>query len=94
MPTSTKTPVRRRTTRGATNNGRARQPNAADQAIILALTELREPPEPRARMRLRVVMRKIGLDEWKIAWLLNFKIHCLAESRKSSDSKLLLDYLK
>lgn len=72
----------------------ARKPNVADQAIILALKELQETPQPRARMRLRAVMRKIGLDEWKIAWLLNFKIHCLVQSRKSSDNKLLLDYLK
>jgi hypothetical protein len=71
-----------------------KKPSAADEAIILALKELQKPPQPRARMRLRAVMRKIGLDEWKIAWLLNFKIHVLAESRKSSDNKLLLDYLK
>lgn len=69
-------------------------PSAAEQAIIVALEEFRRPPEPRPRMHLRAVMRKIGLDEWKIAWLLNFKIHLLADSRKSSDNKLLLDYLK
>lgn len=49
---------------------------------------------PRARIRLRSAMRKAGLDEWKIAWLLSYKIDRLAESTKSSDNKLLLDYLK
>lgn len=39
-------------------------------------------------------MRRAGLDEWKIAWLLNYKIDQLAESKRSSDNKLLLDYLK
>jgi|SRR5579875_918900 len=69
-------------------------PSAADQAILAALEEWQKPLPPRPRLRLRAAMRKIGLDEWKIAWLLNFKIHLLAESRKSSDNKLLLDYLK
>jgi len=39
-------------------------------------------------------MRKAGLDEWKIAWLMNYKIDRLAESTKSTDNKLLLEYLK
>lgn len=80
--------------RGGSEDRPAKKPNAADEAIILALKELQQPPQPRAHMRLRAVMRKIGLDEWTIAWLLNFKIHVLAESRKASDNKLLLDYLK
>jgi hypothetical protein len=71
-----------------------RKQNAADQAIIRALEELWKPHQPRARMRLRAVMRQIGLDEWKIAWLLNFKIHYLADSKHPSETKLLLDYLK
>lgn len=49
---------------------------------------------PRPQIRLRAAMRKAGLDEWKIAWLLNYVIDRLAESNKSSDRKLLLDYLK
>ena len=68
--------------------------SSPQQAIMLALKELEEPQQPRARMRLRAVMRKIGLDEWRVAWLLAFKIHCLAQSTKSTDNKLLLDYLK
>ncbi|MFZ3245165.1 MAG: hypothetical protein WA185_08820, partial [Candidatus Acidiferrales bacterium] len=72
----------------------AQKTTASDQAIVVALAELQQPAQPRARMRLRAALRKVGLDELKIAWLLNFKIHCLAESKKSSDNKLLLDYLK
>jgi hypothetical protein len=68
--------------------------HTAEEAILLALRELSEPVEPRPRLRLRAAMRRVGLDEWKIAWLLNFKIHFLAQSTKPSDSKLLLDYLK
>lgn len=90
--------TQRRTSRRAgpkkAGGASSRLGNATNQAIILALREVDEPPQPRTRMRLRAVMRKIGLDEWKIAWLLNFKIHCLAQSTKSSDTKLLLDYLK
>ncbi|HLJ40058.1 MAG TPA: hypothetical protein VKT50_01105 [Candidatus Acidoferrales bacterium] len=63
-------------------------------AIILATDEPRDATLPRARIRLRSAMRKVGLDEWKIAWLLNYKIDCFAESETSSDNKLLLDYLK
>jgi hypothetical protein len=79
---------------GGARKPATKPPNAATQAITLALAEVQRPPEPRARMRLRAVMRKIGLDEWVVAWLLNFKIHLLAESQKSTDNKLLLDYLK
>ena len=61
---------------------------------MIALKEVSEPVKPRGRMRLRAALRRAGLDEWKIAWLLNFKIHCLAASKKSTDNKLLLDYLK
>jgi hypothetical protein len=93
MPIS-KERARREPKRNEPADSSPRKANAADQAIIVALSELQEPAQPRARMRLRAAMRKVGLDEWKIAWLLNFKIHCLAESRKSSDNKLLLDYLK
>ncbi|MGC1107362.1 MAG: hypothetical protein WA876_12570 [Candidatus Acidiferrales bacterium] len=93
MPTS-KENARRKPKRGEPADKSPRRMNAADQAIIEAVSELQEPAQPRPRMRLRAAMRKAGLDEWKIAWLLNFKIHCLAESKKSSDNKLLLDYLK
>lgn len=78
----------------AARTSKATNPSGSQKAILLALKELEEPSQPRARMRLRAVMRRIGLDEWKIAWLLSFKIHCLAQSTKSSDNKLLLDYLK
>lgn len=63
-------------------------------AMILAVDEPREAALPRARTRLRSAMRKVGLDEWKIAWLLNYKIDCFAELKTSSGNKLLLDYLK
>lgn len=66
----------------------------AEQAVLIALQEISGPVEQRVRLRLRAAMRKVGLDEWKVAWLLNFKIHCLAQSTKSGASKLLLDYLK
>lgn len=81
-------------TREAAPARRPEKPSAAEKAIIVALEEWRKPLQPRTRMPLRAAMRRIGLDEWKIAWLLNFKIHLLAESCKSSDNKLLLDYLK
>lgn len=86
-------PAPRRPKRAAQKGAgaRAKEPG---EAIVPALAEVEQPAQPRARMRLRAAMRKVGLDEWKIAWLLNFKIHCLAESHTSSDNKLLLDYLK
>jgi hypothetical protein len=68
--------------------------HTVEEAVLLALREVSEPVEPRPRLRLRAAMRKVGLDEWKIAWLLNFKIHFLAQSTNPSNSKLLLDYLK
>lgn len=61
-------------------------------AIVPAKTDTLA--RPRARTRLRSAMRRVGLDEWKIAWLLNYKIDCFAESKTSSHNKLLLDYLK
>ena len=91
---SKKTHRRLKQKRKAAAGNSERKLNAADQAIIAALRELQRPYQPRARIRLRAVMRQIGLDEWKIAWLLNFKVHYLARSRKSGDNKLLLDYLK
>lgn len=63
-------------------------------AIVSAKAETVPMPLPRARTRLRSAMRKVGLDEWKIAWLLNYKIDCFAELKTSSGNKLLLDYLK
>lgn len=87
-------PQAKRSKRAPSGRRAANRLNAADKAVMLALEEWRKPVEPRTRMRLRAAMHKLGLDEWKIAWLLNFKIHLLAESRKSSDNKLLLDYLK
>ncbi|MFZ0857757.1 MAG: hypothetical protein WAN10_12980 [Candidatus Acidiferrales bacterium] len=84
----------RRTPKSAEPADGTQKTTASDQAIVVALAELQQPAQPRARMRLRAALRKVGLDELKIAWLLNFKIHCLAESKKSSDNKLLLDYLK
>ncbi len=71
-----------------------RDVRAPVRATILALPEPQNAPVPRARIRLRASMRKAGLDEWKIGWLLNYKIDCVAESNKSSDNKLLLEYLK
>lgn len=62
--------------------------------MVLALQGPSDAPQPRGRIRLRASMRRAGLDEWKIGWLLNYKIDCLAESTKSSDNKLLLEYLK
>jgi len=78
--------------RKARNVGRSRVGDG--HAIILANDETRDATLPRARIRLRSAMRKVGLDEWKIAWLLNHKIDCFAESTTSSGNKLLLDYLK
>jgi hypothetical protein len=93
MPTR-KQRARRRTKSAAPADPAAQRPATPGEAITLALAEVQQPVQPRARMRLRAALRKVGLDELKIAWLLNFKVHCLAESRKSSDNKLLLDYLK
>ncbi|MHB8413354.1 MAG: hypothetical protein ACYDDI_15610 [Candidatus Acidiferrales bacterium] len=50
--------------------------------------------QPRPRIRLRSAMRAVGLDEWKIAWLLNAKVDQLTESETAADTKALLDYLK
>ena len=80
--------------KGDTARNGGGQSVAVAKVITLALAEVQEPAQPRARMRLPAALRKTGLDEWKVAWLLNFKIHCLAQSAKSSDNKLLLDYLK
>lgn len=71
---------------------RNKSAQANQSGIVPAKTE--PLPLPRARIRLRSAMRKAGLDEWKIAWLLNYKIDCFAESGTSSGNKLLLDYLK
>ena len=74
--------------------GRKRCAPTNQNSIVSAKAETVPMPLPRARTRLRSAMRKVGLDEWKIAWLLNYKIDCFAELKTSSGNKLLLDYLK
>jgi hypothetical protein len=80
------------------SNGRranvTRGTDDAEKDMVLASDAPQDASLPRSRIRLRSAMRRAGLDEWKVAWLLNYKIDRLAESTKSSDNKLLLDYLK
>ena len=73
---------------------KARKKNAPAKQSAIVPTQMETGSLPRPRIRLRSAMRKAGLDEWKIAWLLNYKIDCFAEAETSSGNKLLLDYLK
>lgn len=80
--------------RGRKSKSRRRGIELANSAIVPAKTETLQMAQPRPRIRLRSAMRAAGLDEWKIAWNLNAKIDELSVSKKSTDKKLLLDYLK
>ncbi len=86
---------RRQKARGAKKRQtNARKKNAPANQNVIVPAQIETGSLPRPRIRLRSAMRKAGLDEWKIAWLLNYKIDCFAESETSSGNKLLLDYLK
>lgn len=86
---------RKRKARGAKKrHANACKKNARATQNAIVPTQMETGPLPRPRIRLRSAMRKAGLDEWKIAWLLNYKIDCFAEAETSSGNKLLLDYLK
>lgn len=55
-------------------------------------TRVAAPPRP--RMSLRSAMRQNGIDEHKIAHVLNEQVDTLRESDEPQQKKLLLDYLK
>jgi len=71
-----------------------REKRSASTAIVPANPEPTQMAQPRPRIRLRSALRAVGLDEWKIAWIVNAKVDQLTESETAGDKKLLLDYLK